>query len=209
MGRRLFDWSRSSMGAILWYIVAEVLGYVACSEAHASRFWIKISQTCEVADVEFACDAGLRGLVMTRPRPETIRASNLIQTAGCDVDRPRGNSAMLNSEVLLVGATPPVAAGNRWKIVSRVSPDVLVLRADLAALPELVKGARYAISRVADGSLRTIGDEKALDTLDPGTRLFVEAWRDCPSQKVPRPGEGLPWDAPGFQPPGPPTPRSR
>jgi hypothetical protein len=65
------------------------------------------------------------------------------------------------------------------------------------------------MGRSADGVVHSIGDEKALDALDPGTRLFVDAWRDRRSDKSARPGEGQPWDAPGFEPPGPPTPRSR
>jgi len=116
---------------------------------------------------------------------------------------------MPDSEVLLVGAAPSIAASGRWSIVSRAGPEVIVLRADLDDLPQLAQGARLAIGRSADGAVRTLGDEKALDALDPGTRLFVQAWRDKQSSKPERPGEGLPWDAPGFQPPGRPTPRNR
>jgi len=39
------------------------------------------------------------------------------------------------------------------------------------------------------------------DILDPTERLFVEAWASGQTPKVSRPGDGLPWDAPGFQPP--------
>ncbi len=43
----------------------------------------------------------------------------------------------------------------------------------------------------------------ARDELNPTERLFVEAWLRRQQPKV-RPGEGLPWDAPGFLPPDPP-----
>lgn len=39
--------------------------------------------------------------------------------------------------------------------------------------------------------------------LEPGDRLFLNAWleRHRNPKPEPRPGEGLPWDAPGRQPP--------
>lgn len=39
-------------------------------------------------------------------------------------------------------------------------------------------------------------------SLEPGERLFAEAWLARQREKgKPRPGDGLPWDAPGFLPP--------
>lgn len=40
-----------------------------------------------------------------------------------------------------------------------------------------------------------------LEALGPGERLFVLAWQVRGGTKLERPGEGLPWDAPGFEPP--------
>jgi hypothetical protein len=42
--------------------------------------------------------------------------------------------------------------------------------------------------------------------LTPAERLFVSAW-EARRQPKTRPGEGLPWDAPGFQPPDSPAHR--
>ncbi len=49
-----------------------------------------------------------------------------------------------------------------------------------------------------------VGDVRVLDELDEGARLFVRAWQERPLSKSDRRGEGLSWDAPGFEPPGPP-----
>ena len=46
--------------------------------------------------------------------------------------------------------------------------------------------------------------ERVLDQLDPTERLFAQAWVAGRRPKVGRPGDGLPWDAPGFEPPDPP-----
>jgi hypothetical protein len=47
--------------------------------------------------------------------------------------------------------------------------------------------------------------QQVIASLRPEERLFVEAWvqqQSGPDQR--RRGDGLSWDAPGFQPPGPP-----
>ena len=116
---------------------------------------------------------------------------------------------MQDAEVLLVGADSSSTESAQGRIVSRAGPDVVVIRAGLDEFPRIAKGARFAIARSADGETRTLGDEKSLDSLDAGARLFVDAWRHGRSTKPERKGEGLPWDAPGFEPPGPPTPRNR
>jgi hypothetical protein len=43
-----------------------------------------------------------------------------------------------------------------------------------------------------------------LDSLTDTERMFVAAWQARRAGKR-RPGDGLPWDSPGFQPPDPPT----
>jgi hypothetical protein len=113
--------------------------------------------------------------------------------------------AMPDGEVLLVGGGAAVAATGRWRVISRVDPDVVVLLADAHDVPELARHARFAISRSPDGETQVFGDERAIEELDEGARLFVKAWRERVPSKPHRPGEGLPWDAPGFEPPGPPS----
>ena len=61
-----------------------------------------------------------------------------------------------------------------------------------------------AVSRSAGSptvARRSLGDESVLDELDEGAQLFVRAWRERPLSKPDRRGEGLSWDAPGFEPP--------
>jgi hypothetical protein len=43
--------------------------------------------------------------------------------------------------------------------------------------------------------------ETMLRQLNPTERLFAEAWAESRRPKSDRPGEGLPWDAEGFEPP--------
>jgi hypothetical protein len=105
---------------------------------------------------------------------------------------------MQSSEVLLIG---PRLTEGRWEVTARVDPDVLVVRADVDDLEELAPHARLAMGRLPDGAVEAVGDEHALEELDEGARLFVRAWMHRPSRKAERRGEGLPWDAPGFEPP--------
>jgi hypothetical protein len=107
-------------------------------------------------------------------------------------------------EVLVVGYAPGEGA-SRWPIVAEVPPLVTVVRAGPDDLASIARHARLAIGRRADGSPVRVGDERALDELDDDARLYLTAWEERPLEKADRPGEGLPWDAPGFEPPGPPT----
>lgn len=100
-------------------------------------------------------------------------------------------------EVLVVRFAAP--ASPRWPVLAEVAPDVAVLRANAAELPQIAQHARLAMARVP-GGIETLGDERALDQLDEGARLFVDSWRQQ-HHKGPRIGEGLDWDAPGFEPP--------
>jgi hypothetical protein len=111
---------------------------------------------------------------------------------------------MPGSEVLLVGAGQQVAELRRWPVAAQVEPDVMVVRADLDDLEAIAPHARLAMGRLPDGSTRMVGDVGVLDELDEGARLFVRAWQERPLSKTDRRGEGLSWDAPGFEPPGPP-----
>ncbi len=93
------------------------------------------------------------------------------------------------------------AALDRWPVVARVDPDVMVVRADLAELPEIGRHAKLAIGRSPDGSARVLGDERVIEELDEGARLFVAAWRERPLSKADRLGEGMSWDSPGYEAP--------
>ena len=83
----------------------------------------------------------------------------------------------------------------------RASQSVVVLEATAADLSAIADHAVLAMARRADGTVEIVGDKGALEGLDQGARLFVDAWRERPLHKQDRPGEGLPWDADGFQPP--------
>lgn len=107
-------------------------------------------------------------------------------------------------EVLVVGYEPPESIPG-WSVLSEMPPLITVLRAGPEDLPTIARHARLAIGRRADGSPQRVGDETVVEELDDAARLFLTAWLERPVEKRDRPGEGLPWDAPGFEPPGPPT----
>lgn len=106
----------------------------------------------------------------------------------------------MNDEVLVVGYRSQEAS-LRWPTVARVPPHVLVLRASPEDLTAIAKDARLAMARRPTGGVEVVGDLGALEELDEGARLFVAAWRERPADKPDRPGEGLAWDHPGFEPP--------
>jgi hypothetical protein len=107
---------------------------------------------------------------------------------------------MSSGEVLVAGELR-AAELDRWPVIARVDPDVVVVRAELADLSEIVRHAKLAIGRSHDGSTRVLGDERVIEELDEGARLFIAAWRERPLSKPDRLGEGKSWDSPGFEAP--------
>jgi hypothetical protein len=109
---------------------------------------------------------------------------------------------MGTGEVLVVGHDS--ATLDRWPVLARLPPHIAVLRADPGELAEIARHARLAMARSPEGGITALGDDSVLANLDHSGRLFVDAWRGRAADKPGRIGEGLPWDATGFQPPEPP-----
>jgi hypothetical protein len=110
------------------------------------------------------------------------------------------------AEVLVVDYLP-ADESSAWPVTASVPPRVAVLRAGAEALEAIARQSRLAIARGPDDHIEVAGDMTALDELDDGARLFVEAWRttsSVASATRERPGDGLAWDAPGMEPPDPP-----
>jgi len=106
-------------------------------------------------------------------------------------------------EVLIVGSGL-ASDTSQMRIIAQSPPHVFVADvdvADLAAIAEIAPHAELVMTRTANGGLRLEGDQTALDFLDEGSRLFVEAWRTRPLTKPDRVGDKLAWDTPGFEPP--------
>jgi hypothetical protein len=110
---------------------------------------------------------------------------------------------MGTDEVLVVDCDP--RGLDRWPVTARVPPHIAVLRADREDLTEIARHARLAMARLPGGGISILGDHTVLDELDDTGRLFVSAWRHRPEAKPGRIGDGLPWDATGFQPPDQPS----
>jgi hypothetical protein len=113
---------------------------------------------------------------------------------------------MTVGEVLVVDYGPAEDdAAPSWPVIAQAPPRVMVLRADTDQLDEIGRQARLAMARSPEGEVRVVGDEDALSELDEGAGLFVAGWRARAIDKPDRPGEGLPWDQPGFEPPDRPS----
>ena len=83
-------------------------------------------------------------------------------------------------------------------VVHQVSPEVMVVRVP----PGSTIQSRDEVGVVYAG---VDPPPEVLADLDPNERLFVEGWlTKRATAKTDRPGEGLPWDAPGMTPPDPP-----
>lgn len=127
---------------------------------------------------------------------------------------------------------PPAAAAQPTSLAPQkpVSPTrpVLVLLPERSAPAELARlrllyrvssllEPRIAILEVSEGELAILVQRQGLDGVYPDTipaevlsrlhpqeQLFVAAWSlQRAARQKQRPGEGLPWDAPGFQAPAP------
>jgi hypothetical protein len=81
-------------------------------------------------------------------------------------------------------------------ITQSLPPRLLIV----AAGPEALDAVR-AVPGVAVVATESV-PRPVLDSLEPHERVFVEAWNVGRRRKPGRPGEGLPWDARGFEPPG-------
>jgi hypothetical protein len=84
-------------------------------------------------------------------------------------------------------------------------PRLALVSLPLAAAGPLLAGQPYIVGVYQDAPPAAV-----LATLDVGERIFVDAWLErveaarCGGR--PRPGDGLSWDAPGYEPPDPPGP---
>jgi hypothetical protein len=100
------------------------------------------------------------------------------------------------------GEAPLAELRRRFTILSLKPPRLVVLAigADRVAEVQAIHGVEAVFTAAVPGTV--------LDALAPGERLFAEAWsmRQQPTPKR-RPGDGLPWDAPGFLPPDKPPDR--
>ena len=104
-------------------------------------------------------------------------------------------------EDLVFGATAAVASAldavpSELHVVQRGSRRLALLRGTRSALDAFIK--RAGLKTVVEAS------PELLELLEPGERLFLNGWLQNRRRPVrQRRGEGLGWDAPGFEPPDP------
>lgn len=88
------------------------------------------------------------------------------------------------------------------RIVQVASPRVVVVQSPEKVEPDMPLRSIPGVVTVTDGE----APPEVMEGLDESEALFVAAWssriKQGPSKE--RRGEGLPWDAPGFEPPDPP-----
>jgi hypothetical protein len=85
--------------------------------------------------------------------------------------------------------------GERVEVTQRLPPRLAIARGAREAL-EAVRHLPGVVS-VSEGPVPV----PVLNGLNPTEQVFAEAWVLGRKPKAFRPGEGLSWDAPGFQPP--------
>jgi hypothetical protein len=87
-----------------------------------------------------------------------------------------------------------------YRVLTMLRPRIVVLEVDEEAMTALRQDPTLA------GVYEQSAPPEVLAGLRPDERLFVEGWSQQQAGKnQPRRGDGLSWDATGFQPPGPPT----
>jgi hypothetical protein len=102
-------------------------------------------------------------------------------------------------DVLVVDPRPEWA--DRLRVVETAPPRVVVYRTDGEGVDLVTAQAPLAIVRKSDGSTEVHGDATVVDNLDESAQMFVAAWRLPRGTKSARPGEGVSWDHPDFEPP--------
>ena len=89
-----------------------------------------------------------------------------------------------------------VRIGALVTVTQRLPPRLAIVQGEDDAI-EAVRGVPGVRLVVAEDA----APASSLEGLTDGERLFAEAWQAGRSPKSSRPGQGLPWDAEGFQPP--------
>jgi hypothetical protein len=92
--------------------------------------------------------------------------------------------------------------GQFVKVTQRLPPRLAIVEGEDRQL-EAVRTLPGVIA-VCEGPV----PDSVLQQLHPAERLFADGWAAGRQPKTARPGEGLPWDAEGFQPPDLPNERS-
>ena len=104
------------------------------------------------------------------------------------------------SEVLVI-LDPTGAAHDevvrRGSVAHQVSQRVFVLDSDEPGLSDLT-----GVESVFTGAE---SEFHLPDDLSPAESVFAKGWMERKAKRVSRAGDGMDWDAPGFQPPDPPT----
>jgi hypothetical protein len=80
------------------------------------------------------------------------------------------------------------------QVTQRLPPRLAIVQGEKGQLEAVSK--LPGVVSVSEGSV----PDSVLKGLNPTERIFADAWVLSRKPKV-RPGEGLPWDAEGFQPP--------
>ena len=99
--------------------------------------------------------------------------------------------------VLQMAAAPGLAEEirSRCDVVAAMPPRLFVVEIDETSAAALASWA---------GVAAVVTDPQVIDVTPPlteGERLFAAGWATKGVKKGERAGEGLPWDAPGFEPP--------
>ena len=173
-----------------------------------------MSRRILLAIIASAVTAGLLAVLVTAmrlaPGESAVRAGSAAATptdqrpADATARTQEGTVSESRPVLVLLPEAPASEQVGRlqsaYRVLTLLRPRIVVLEVDEQALTALRKSPDVA------GVYEQTVPPDVLAGLRPEERLFVEGWSlQQASKDKSRSGDGLSWDAPGFQPPGPPV----
>ncbi|PWT86428.1 MAG: hypothetical protein C5B57_01105 [Blastocatellia bacterium] len=135
----------------------------------------------------------------------TVLISIAVISGGCsEPSQGQIREAPVVGEALVIAEESQADAvwsriGESFSLTQRLPPRLAIVQGDRAALEAISKAPGVIGVYAADVP------DSVLQQLNPSERIFAEAWILRREPKIARPGDGLPWDGDGFQPPDRPT----
>jgi hypothetical protein len=133
--------------------------------------------------------------------PTAISSTDATHSSAQKIQKPVNSTRPVLVLLPEVGASAGLhRLRGTYRVVSLLEPRIAILEVSEGELTQLRQDR--SIAAVYQDTI----PPEVLQRLHPQERLFVKAWNlQRATQGKGRPGEGLPWDAPGFQAPGPPS----
>jgi hypothetical protein len=165
---------------------------------------------CRVTPLFLYCDSGKRCLCMRSSLGIYFIEVVLLVTFACTgyaAAIQRGELPRMSTALVIMNESHAddvlSQVGQFVKVTQRLPPRLAIVEGEDRQL-EAVRTLPGVIA-VCEGPV----PDSVLQQLHPTERLFADGWAAGRQPKTARPGEGLQWDAEGFQPPDLPNDRSQ